>query len=183
MQPFMMMSPEEAHDAQVRAQMEHDSAAHRITSFIHSLNEEQLESFRMLLRALDRETGPELAAYYRGFASQIAHFKFGTCECGHTHTQPEDFLRDAESNTAKAAKPSEAKAEDTTVTAFVESRAEAIEAERAEHLRLLDEYNLLEGLGKNVVCRGCLTAYPSLEDRMLKGPDDCHHCHLKSKNG
>lgn len=34
-----------------------------------------------------------------------------------------------------------------------------------------------------VTCNGCGLQYPSLRDRMLKGPDDCHGCHLKSSNG
>lgn len=49
---------------------------------------------------------------------------------------------------------------------------------------LLREYNVaFEIDGHTVKCLGCGMQYVSLRDRMIKEPDDCHGCHLKSANG
>ncbi len=37
--------------------------------------------------------------------------------------------------------------------------------------------------GKEVLCTDCGLEYPSLEDRMVKQPDDCHGCFMKAKWG
>ena len=36
---------------------------------------------------------------------------------------------------------------------------------------------------RGFICLNCRTVYPSLEDRMLKAPDDCSGCHQKSAWG
>lgn len=44
-------------------------------------------------------------------------------------------------------------------------------------------YNL-EGAQNNMVrCKGCGLIYPSLEDRMMRGVNDCHGCHIRSAHG
>lgn len=49
---------------------------------------------------------------------------------------------------------------------------------------LLKEYNVKpHGEFPKVKCRGCGLEYPSLRDRMMKRPDGCGGCHIKSAHG
>jgi hypothetical protein len=60
-----------------------------------------------------------------------------------------------------------------------------------EQERLIKEYNLDDAYEVNTdppkflgfICRGCGIVYVSLEDRMLRRPDECHGCFLKAKFG
>lgn len=169
--------------------MTHDSIKHQVQRFIHGLDEEQLESLQYMLFSFgDADSGVQIASYYQGITAQIMHFKFGHCECGQKHEQVEDFLRNEAASAGNLVEMG--MTVDPPVAApdgqeYSPADLEAdLQAEREDRIELLRTYNMREGdVAPVVICNGCNTSYVSLMDRMLKQPDDCHHCHLKAKNG
>lgn len=65
-----------------------------------------------------------------------------------------------------------------------ESLAESAEEIRAENEdENVQKYNLVGAMGGGYRCKKCNYYYPSLEDRMLKAPEECPGCEVKAKFG
>jgi hypothetical protein len=144
---------------------------HEIQEFLNSLNKEQLETLEMLMFSCASEPGGLVAAAHHGMVKQVLQYKFGVCTCGLEHETAEDLLKDdAESPHPNG--PTEEYSEPPVITQMRKGAAE-----------LMEEYHLATVFGGALVCTNCGLEYPSLKDRMLKGPDDCHGCHLKAAQG
>lgn len=158
------MTPEEAQAEHERREMEFSSARHRVMNFIHSLSSDDLETFGIMTSMFaDPEMGHVIANQYLGLVSTVQHFKFSRCVCGADHGDP-----------------TLAAAHDT----------ERLEAELANNVVLahnsdpvMIEYRLEMRADRKFYCKGCGHQYVSLEDRMLRRPDDCSGCHMKSMHG
>lgn len=162
-------SPEEAIAHQ---QLTHQSRAHEINDFLQSLSKEQLDTLRMLVISMaDPDSGHILAAQHHGMIVQIMALKHAVCVCGVEHESAESLL-------APTAVPA------TDVDQLDTWEGRRINPDHPSGAALMAEYRLEARPGFNVLfCTGCGMQYSSLRDRMIKDPDDCHGCHLKSAQG
>jgi hypothetical protein len=168
-------------------QMANQALQHDVMRLLHGLTEDQLEGLSTLLRAMMGEDGPLIAAVHSGMIDQILHFRFGRCECGGKHEQAEDLLKGGDDGPSFIVDevgsphpdgPTEPYSEPGPLVSL---NTDATQISGAE---LMDKYRLEIRPGDGaIVCRDCGLWYASLHDRMLKDPDDCHGCHLKSKTG
>jgi hypothetical protein len=143
---------------------------HEVQEFLNSLNREQLGTLEMLLFSACADGGHLVAAAHHGMVKQILQMKFNVCTCGMEHESAEDLL----TGQPVTEQP----------TATVPPSESLLLPKRKGATELLEEYNLEVRPGDGaIVCKSCGLWYASLQDRMLKGPDDCHGCHLKSAQG
>lgn len=197
MQPFMSDDPEEiAAEINRRADLQNaamEDAMHRRDRLImEDLDDRQLLTLAEMLSFISTSENPVgHARYYQGTINAVLKMKFGICPgCGAVHEDADDFLKRAAEEEAASAPvivvdpPAEEEGE--------EEADEDFEDMLNYHLGKTDQqvhednelivYNM-ERRGLGLYCRGCGTQYPSMADRMIKGPDDCHHCHEKAKHG
>lgn len=138
--------------------------AHDVRDLFESLDESQLRVFRGILRIVDENPGA--ASYYAGVVSTQLSFRFGVClGCGRKH---DEELKDmaTESGVPKTW---------TDIAATLDT--ETLENLHKYHL------NVIPNEWPRVVCAKCGKTYVSLEDRMLREPDDCSGCHEKEMWG
>jgi hypothetical protein len=154
------------------------------------LKPDQLVTIKTLLVRLGRLDDPTPAlAYYGGVIATTLQLKHNVCEsCGVDH--------DAALMQEPTPTPADPRTE-SPVDKLIRTHGEPFEpvnqaefdAKHAEYnVRLYTQDDLDNGLvvGPNeqpVICIGCSLLYQSLEDRMLRPPDGCQGCHLKSAHG
>lgn len=187
---MFFQSPEEIEAQHQRYHMEQEAQIHGVIDLIHSLDEEQLKNFIVLMSGLtDAQNSALIAGIHLGQARAIGSNKFGWCKCGREHETPEQMLakevdrgaeRVAAEHPVAGRKPEPLELDELPNMSAVE------EAAAANRLILAEEYNVAfaaDPTDPSVICKGCGQTYPSLRDRMVKGPDACHFCHLKSSGG
>jgi hypothetical protein len=192
----------EAHALQV---MNIQANTHLVASMIESLDEDQLTGLDMLLIAVLDET--LLNGYYRGQIMQLLKTKFGHCQCGTKHGQPETFIaadqtplpsqmapRIPEPEIEKTVgDPSNldleelAKLSEEVITT---PDQELVQVDSPRYNQLCDEYGLLtilidDNTGARTFQCVCGMIYQTLQDRMLKpvGVKGCSGCQQKAKFG
>lgn len=133
--------------------MHSEQNAHEVQEFFSSLDEQQLKNLRGLIKVI--EMNESAGGYYAGIIGGELLHRFGVCmACGKKH--------DEELKRMAGEGPSEKRDEAT----------------------LRDEYRvILTGVGEQVQCTDCGLIYSSLEDRMLRKPDECSGCEQKAKWG
>lgn len=161
---------------------------HRIAHFFDALDEEGLLALRTIVQSLTVTKSAHQSGYYIGVITQMLVHKFGYCRgCGAKHDDElAAMLKDAhnESGTDNVAAPSGPKqeAQGENLSAPTSWSEVPLEPEFLENLAIWG-MNLVTNEYPKVACKNCGLEYVSLEDRMLKTPDNCHGCHHKAAHG
>ena len=132
---------------------------HRAFQHFDTLSEDQLRMQMILLQSIGRKS-----AFWIGYLTHLAWIKFGICPAdGQKH---DEELAEMGSQDGKA------------WVDFVNELPDEV-------IKNMGRYNMgfIPGEWPKVKCNGCQNEYMSLEDRMVKGPDDCHFCQQKSAWG
>lgn len=137
---------------------------------IHRLFDEGDKETLMAVRALmnmvaGNPSSRALAAYYEGFVSAKIESRFNICPVHGVNHEEEEFSSHNEGSTTT-------RDNDEVVEVVVDIPVED----------LMNTYRL-EWRDGNLHCKDCGIQYQSLEDRMVKEPDDCHGCQLRSAHG
>lgn len=147
-----------------------DSYRHAVQRMFDELSREHLETLRQILHNLTM-SGSTLAAYYEGQVATSLHTRFNVCSgCGVNHDeQAEDLHQPGPDGTVQ-----------TVIVAGDLTHEDLTNMEKynLDDLREEDTNRLL-----GFVCKGCGLKYSSIEDRMVKEPDECHGCQEKARWG
>jgi hypothetical protein len=192
----------EAHE---RHEMHMDDFRHGFQRLFEELGEDQLGTLKMMFHLLCDRTNDSLAAHWEGMISWELKRRFGICvTCGKNHdeeltapTEEHPLVKEAE-NTMRPLTEAEkffstpeeiAADEDQTLPIFLGSLNE-------DQIALMKEYHLddvYDGetqellhfacTGIQGMKQGCGVTYPSIEDRMLKGPEECSGCFSRMAQG
>lgn len=160
-------------------------ARHQLRRLFTELSEGQLRSLNDLLHMLSSSEAeaPRVAAYYHGLGTASLEARFGVCTACDSNPCAHDQA--IQGLLPPVAAPGSTEPPRGIPDVKVgESGMLLVD----QQMKMLD-YNLddlrEEGTNKllGFVCNGCGMRYPSIEDRMLKQPDDCSGCHQKAKFG
>lgn len=146
-------------------QMERVSNMHRIQGMLGGMGKDDLDVLKMLFSSMCGEDGQIVAAQYVGMVKQILIIKHDVCACGGDHETAEDLLKEDAASNLQQVMANEVPDGPSGATLMYVYRLEIRPSDGA------------------IVCRDCGLWYTSLKDRMLKEPDDCHGCHMKSAQG
>ena len=150
-------------------QMHEDSYQHEVVNFIRGLDESGLRTLKGMITGIDQsETQGVLLIGY--ILSQL-EARYSLCfACGKDH---EAMLTDLSGQ-----KEPKVIKKNVHWSEFVKSLPAGIIARLEEyHLDLIpDQWPV-------VACNKCGLEYQSLEDRMVKAPDECHGCQQKAAWG
>jgi len=186
-------------EMQDHQQMVADDYHHGVARFFDSLSEDQLASQKSLLHviAANSKGGSRvIPAYYEGIVTGMLSAKYHVCiGCDQNHQtimheqmqREQDGTQDFGEQTLTAMdggdpfKPSDTGKVDLKVgeDGFLSDK----------QLQQMVEYNLDDQRSEEnntllgFVCTKCGLYYTSIEDRMLKRPDDCAGCHQKQMWG
>lgn len=173
-------------EAQDHKEMHVQDYKHSLQRFLDSLNEDQMDTFRMILLGGIQTEGDSLH-YLIGMCDQIGKAKFNFCLCGEKH-DPNDLLGDEEDE-AKSPTPEELTANHAAglgEPSWIESDGPDL-TDHDTYVMYCEQYNVVAGgMGNGkVFCNGCGAEYVSLEDRMLRKPgvEGCGGCQHKEKFG
>ncbi len=146
---------------------------HENTDLYESLTQSQAETLLGLFASFtDTSLGNMLAAMHLGRLREVIRVRFNKCPCGALHQDPNDLLRDSTLSTAQ-----------TPLSTEEQELANAYTAD-AKRNELMKRYRVTaDGSQRGVYCTDCMMKYISLSDRMVRDPDDCPGCHLKSSQG
>lgn len=169
-----------------RQDMAIESYRHDVQRLFDELPKEHLLTLRIMLNQFTTEADSRLTSYYEGVVAATLAHRFDVCGgCGINHsdevldeTAPDEPDEDLAEVPMKAA--------DLFGISMVEGGLSELSVEQ---FKQMEEYNLddvrdettLKLLG--FICKGCGLRYVSIEDRMLRAPDACHGCYLKSAHG
>lgn len=160
-------------------------AKHKVYGFIDTLSEEQLQGLSMLVHAFATET--EEAGYAKfvdGYLAAVAKAKYNICPgCGEDHDKQLDEMRQQEEGqTFTGDRPLSVNEDSTAPLApyiLTEDDLANMEEYNLDDLRDEDPPHHLLGF----ICKGCGMRYVSIADRMLRPPDTCSGCQMKSAHG
>ena len=154
-------------------QMHEDSYQHEVVGFIQGLDEAGLRTLKSIITGVDQSEhqGVLLIGYILSQLETRYHLCFA---CGKDH---DVMLTDLSGQKEQEVGKDEPKKEVPWVD-FVRDLPAGI-------LARLEEYGmgLIPDQWPLVVCNNCGLEYQSLEDRMVKAPDDCHGCQQKAAWG
>ncbi len=142
--------------------MEQEHKAANIYSLFAELSQDHLVGLANMLTAISEANNPRAsAAFFEGFASASIESRFDVCAIHGVNHDVEALASLANVST--------------------ETRDD-VEPVNPQEPLLMEKYRLVRN-GDLFMCADCGIRYPSLQDRMLKAPDDCHGCHDKSAHG
>lgn len=147
-------------------QMQSEQTAHDIRDLFTTLTEHQLRILRTLIRTMDGNSSA--CGYYAGVTSSALSSRFGVClGCGKKH---DDELKEMSGQSEPAKHV---------------HWADFVASLDSEMLDNLSKYhmNLIPDEWPVVACARCGHRYPSIQDRMLRKPDECATCVQKAKWG
>lgn len=154
-----------------RLRMEYDVFKHSFVRLFDELSEDQLVTFKLLLRILAGNDNRLLASEWQGMASQALKVRFNICPAC-------DVNHDTE---MQSSHPSETPPQEPVQ----ESEEELMRKYHLDDQRDADTHELL-----GYICTGiegmkgpCGARYPSIEDRMLKPPEHCSGCFIRMAQG
>lgn len=155
--PAFDQLPPEIQEYIKRQHMEQDSWSHTVFRVLSEMDKEELFVLRTLLHSAYQSNG-ESAPYWEGIVIMTLQDKHKICAaCNKNHDE-------------ELAKISQDQEEQTPIP-----------TDPAE-IGSMIEYNLVYKEGK-IVCGNCGHQYASVEDRMLRKPDECPGCEQKAKWG
>lgn len=137
-----------------RAQLEAIEQHLRMESFIFTMSKEDLHTFSQLLNVIIDDK--RMGPYFQGMADALIRERFKLC--------PEHMVNHDDESLAEAA-------EEVRATVMVDN---------------MRKYNLVAAghdESDGYRCRKCNYFYPTIEDRMLKAPEECPGCEVKAKFG
>lgn len=149
-----------------RAHMESIDRAHRVESFVYGQDKDGLYALSILLSQL---IGNKMGVvYWQGQVDGLLQDRHNVCAIhGVDH--------DAEALASIAGEGSTVADDSKVVTAG---------AVTGELMELMVEYRVsFNETVEKFYCDDCGYMYPTIEDRMMKAPDDCPGCHLKASQG
>jgi hypothetical protein len=153
---FMDALREQAEQTEMSTEDFHNSVYH----LFDELKPDQLVTLNKMLHIIASGSRSMLAAFYEGQVQSVLKYKHNVCPVhGVDHSQ--DALEDLQ----KADTPLEIDREAAMIEYGIESFVNP-------------DTNL-----PMFRCINCKQGYPSLEDRMMKDPDDCPGCHQKAMWG
>lgn len=181
-------------------QMQKESLLNDIERLFIELDKDQLNTIKTLFHYMSEDTSARLASYYEGIAAQTLVLKHGVCGgCGQVHDEilasgeeaalimeeldlvkKEDKGVVDETPAEKYARRLRAASTATDVdpnALTTKNRLDMVQY-NLDDLRDTDTHELL-----GFICKNCGLRYRSIEDRMLRAPDACHGCYLKSAHG
>lgn len=161
-----------------RQQMQMDEFRHAHQRLFEELNEDQLMALKHMFHFIVESSASILAAQWDGEAAHALKARFNICmTCGVNHDKevqaPEEPPRK----------------EDTLLPMFAwelsKKDKELMELYHLDDLRIegTDELVGFACTGINGMSGPCGVTYPSIADRMLKGPEECSGCFIKMGHG
>lgn len=172
-----------------RQDMAIESYRHDVQRLFDELPKEHLLTLRIMLNQFTTEADSRLTSYYEGVAATTLAYRFKVCGgCGRDHSEElldEPAPEDKNFQTEKFFSLREG---DKTLF-NVPTDEGGLSELTVEQFRQMEEYNLDDVRDENTlkllgfICKNCGLRYVSIEDRMLKRPDDCHGCQIKSAHG
>lgn len=169
--------PEELKEMIERQHMEAQADQADLDRVIETMQIDDLLVVRRMLRIV-ATNGAHAAAFFDGqiYARLRAN---GLCvNCGqpdHDHEALAQELADAAPPPVDEPAPGQLLIPGTE---FTEEQHRQMAEYGLDDLRDEDTHQLL-----GFICLNCGMRYPSIEDRMLRNPDDCSGCHIKSAHG
>lgn len=184
---------------EMRAHLEQQNMAiesyrHDVQRLFDELSKEHMMTLRTMLNQFTMEGDSRLTSYYEGVvAATIAH-RFDVCGgCGENHADV--LLQERDGQSGRTVRTDSPIGKALKIDGFLPAQDGDKPLSTAdlgftdEQLANMEKYNLddvrdevtLELLG--FICKGCGLRYVSIEDRMLRAPDACHGCYLKSAHG
>ena len=152
------MSPEDIHqmmqEKMERAELEAIEESTRMEAWVFGMDQETLHTFSQLLGLLISEK--RMTVYFQGMVDALLRERHKVCPT-HNVNHDEESLAEA--------------AEEVRATVMVDN---------------MRKYNLVAAghdESDGYRCSKCNYFYPSLEDRMLKAPEECPGCEVKAKFG
>lgn len=151
------------------AAMERADMTNAIYGLFRELGQDHLFALSNLLNMIASLEDPAVgASHFEGYAKAILELKFDVCpshNINHARVELEgEFAPEDNSN------------------ASTKTRDDSENIQSLENPALIKRYRLVKVEGF-LYCDDCGMRYPSLEDRMIKEPDDCPGCHTKSAHG
>lgn len=158
-------SPEDMNEHMQRAVAESHASQTRIWNLFSDITPDHLATLIELLGHFGRN--PALVPYHEGLAAAIMKEKHHRCTCGEDH----DFEA---LETERLKLEEERKNPPVTVdgASLVDMDALAMAT-----------YRLIKDVTGAIKCKDCGMEYQSLDDRMVKRPDDCSGCKQKAAWG
>lgn len=168
-----------------KQQMVSEALTHDVERFFAELSIDQLVTLRMIFHGITAQGDGRVAAYYEGRVAGMLAGKYDVCTgCGRNH--------DAEALEVLA-KEHKAESEPTVLPAEDEGQGKLFD-ERVfapTYIENLRKYHVepVEPQSRVVKCMGitgngpCGMTWPSLDDRMLREPDECDGCFQKQRWG
>ena len=155
-----------------RQDMLGESYRHDVQRMFDEMSKEHLLTLRIMLNQFSSENDLRLTSYYEGVVAATLALRFDVCGgCGKNHD--EELLKNEKTEVTDL------------VTDFVTNEVplstEQLDQMTTYHLDDLRDEDSGQLLG--FTCTLCGLRYVSIEDRMLKSPDNCHGCYLKSAHG
>ncbi len=179
----------EAHEHQ---EMIVEDYHHGVARLFNGMTQEQLEAQRTLLHVIvanSKGTSRVIPAYYEGIIKGILATRHGVCiGCDNNHDEliKEQTEREARQDTLPAMDGGDPFKPGEPLTDLPVGRAGLLSDAQLENMELyhLDDLRTEdEGILIGFRCIKCGLQYPTIEDRMLKQPDDCHGCQMKDAHG
>lgn len=177
---FMFEMPEEMREEMRKRMEEHqlqvEDYYHSVQHLFDELNKDQLHTLRWILHNVSADETGKLASYYEGQVANMLQVKYSVCPgCGKDHT--EELLEQQAAPDQPTEKPAEVVPQHTGPSLTDEDKA------KMEEYNLDDAYEAGSERFIGFICKGCGLLYPSIDDRMLKAPDECHGCQQKAMWG
>lgn len=177
-----------------QAEMAADSYRHDATRFLTELSEDQLVTFRNMMHNLVFEESGKLAAYYEGMAGAFANLRFNICpSCGVNHDkEAAGFHSEDQSNLARetigeyqdaASKQTDNAQSMLPSFDLSEEDLQHMKKYHLDDVRDADNHQIIAFRCTGVNNIPCGMTYPSIEDRMLREPDECSGCQTKAMWG
>lgn len=207
--PFHPPTPEEMEEMQ-RQQTEHEM---RLTEFRHSfqrmfeeMDENQLSTIQTMFHILADGTDSRLASYWEGIIAWERKKRFNICStCGVDHDK-EILSPDTGDHAADPTEPTRPVMESTPAAAGFQvlddgtlvippeiretmnqyhlddtytDRGESSDPNHQQYIFLGFKCTGIQGGPKD----GCGVVYPTIQDRMIKGPEECSGCFQRTMHG
>jgi len=156
-----------------RRHMQAIDRAHRVESFVYGQDQDGLYALSILLgQLIGNKVG---TVYWQGQVDALLQERHNVCAI-HGVNHEEEALA--------SLSPEGSTPTGDTELSVPQPMLDKIEAGLEELDRLMVEYRVsFNETVEKFYCDDCGYMYPTIEDRMLKAPDDCPGCHLKASQG
>ncbi len=158
------------------------SVSHEVHGWIEGLDESALVNLQMIINATTNY--PLWGAQMIGIIQGEKRRRFGSCVvCSVNHEQEHEDLVKSTPMPGTPIPGSPFKVGDAD--AFGKQVENLLGMPYPEFLQECAKFSVMPqgDQGDPVFCRNCNMRYITLEDRMLKAPDDCGGCHQATKTG